>query len=428
MKKKLFSLLLVLSVLLALSAAVWAEPDGFVFDPEGKLPESELHELQTLGENIYNDTGVAVCVLITSDTGEDINAFTEEFYKSRIGAENGALLVHNDSPEKNTITMYVCGEKISALDSELLVKAPNAYTDADSYSEGVRSYMNYMLALLGGQTAFGDVTPEDNPNIPTDRVYDRVADFAGVISESELKSLNELADTVSEQYACDVAVVFVSSLDGKDVVSFADDFYDYNGYGYGYGDDGILLLISVGDREYATSTYGTGRTIFPSYRISSEIEPGMLSYLKRSDWAGAAQSFIYSSSEVLEAYASGAYDQNQQNEWRPGDTERATPKITPIGAAISAIIGFFTGGIPAGSMKRQLKSVQKKYGAANYSREGLRLNRSDDYFLYMNVSKTPIPRDTDRDHSSSGHSSHSSGGSVHFSSSGRSHGGTHGKF
>ena len=90
---------------------------------------------------------------------------------------------------------------------------------------------------------------------------------------------------------------------------------------------------------------------------------------------------------------------------------------------ISAVIGFFSGGIPAGSLKRQMKSVEKNYGAANYARGGLNMRRSDDRFLYANVHKTPIPRET------SSHSSGSGGGSsVHFSSSGRSHGGSHGKF
>ena len=74
-------------------------------------------------------------------------------------------------------------------------------------------------------------------------------------------------------------------------------------------------------------------------------------------------------------------------------------------------------------MKRQMKTVEKEYGAANYARGGLNLRASDDRFLYANVSKTRIQRDTE--HRSGGGGG---GSSVHFSSSGRSHGGSHGKF
>ena len=90
---------------------------------------------------------------------------------------------------------------------------------------------------------------------------------------------------------------------------------------------------------------------------------------------------------------------------------------------ISAVIGFFSGGISTGAMKRQMKSVEKEYGAANYAKGGLNLRMKDDRFLYANVSKTPIPHDNGNRSSGGG-----GGSSVHFSSSGRSHGGSHGKF
>lgn len=53
-----------------------------------------------------------------------------------------------------------------------------------------------------------------------------------------------------------MAIVTVNSLDGKTAQAYADDYYDYNGYGYGENDDGILLLISMGERKWAISTYG----------------------------------------------------------------------------------------------------------------------------------------------------------------------------
>ena len=45
-------------------------------------------------------------------------------------------------------------------------------------------------------------------------------------------------------------------------MNYADDFYDYNGYGYGENRDGILLLISMENRDYWISTYGYGMTAF----------------------------------------------------------------------------------------------------------------------------------------------------------------------
>lgn len=421
--KRTVSLLLTLLLALTLCTAVRADTDSFVFDYTGSINAEDLEILRQRGAQILSDTGAAVCICITNENPADINSFAREFYNGHIGAENGILLVHARSEENNIITYYATGELFSTFTEEDMMRVVDAYNAATTYYQGVYDYMSLVEARLGGVDATGVVTPEDNPNIPTDRKYDRVVDFAGVIDAQRLSGLIEKADAVSEKYECDVAVAFVQSLGGKYVVDYADDFYDYNGYGYGQGDDGILLLISVGDREYATTTYGYGITAFTDYGIEKYLEPNFFEYLRESDWAGAADAFISGAEYLLEQARSGQVV--DVHEYDPPQYEQKTVKVTPLAAAISAVLGFFTGGIPTASMKRQLKSVQKNYGAANYVAGGLNLRRRDDIFLYTNVSKTPIPHDTN---SSGGRSSFSGGSSVHFSSSGRSHGGSHGKF
>ena len=188
--------------------------------------------------------------------------------------------------------------------------------------------------------------------------------------------------------------------------------------------DGILLLISVGDREFAETTQGYGATAFTDYGLQQYIEPSFTRYLvnDKNDWAGAARQFITDAGELL----------RQAKEGKPYDyyastvaveREKKTVKdVAPGAALISAIIGFFSGGIPAGAMKRKMKSVEKNYGAGNYARGGLQMRRSEDRFLYSNVHRTPIPREEHRTGGGGG------GSSMHFSSSGHSHGGSHGKF
>lgn len=90
-------------------------------------------------------------------------------------------------------------------------------------------------------------------SIPQERQEDRLVDLAGVIEDEKESKLKSKLDSISEEWNCDVAIVFVESLQGKDVTAYADDFYDYNGYGMGTDDSGILLLISRGDREWAIS-------------------------------------------------------------------------------------------------------------------------------------------------------------------------------
>ncbi len=425
MKKRLFSLLLVLALALSLCAAVHAEELRFVYDADDRISAENEQILEDLGARIYDETGAAVCIYITEKTTTDwdeIRSFAASFYAEHIGKDNGILLVNFFSPEGGRISYYRTGDKLASLSEDDMTEIMQAYNSAGSFFDGVHDYMNLVFAKLSGAAAFGEVTPEDNPNIPEERQLDRVVDFAGVIDASRLSSLNALADEVSEKYRCDVAVAFVSSLEGRYVVDYADDFYDYRGYGYGANDDGILLLVSVGDREFGETTYGYGVTAFTDYGMQHYLEPRFTPYLGENEWAGGAEQFIRDAGVLLKQARDGQpYDRHDDPRPAPAVEKKSAAERAPLAAVISAIIGFFSGGIPAGAMKRRMKSVEKNYGAANYARGGLRLRRSDDRFLYANVSKVPVPRESE-------HRGGGGGSSVHFSSSGHVHGGSHGKF
>ncbi len=420
MKKRLFSLLLILALALSLCAAVHAEEPGFVYDESGALDAGDEQVLEELGARIFAETETAVCVCYTDRSGEwdELRGFAETFYNEHIGAENGILLVHFVSPDGGSIVFYKTGDKLDSLSSADLDEIMQAYNSSDNFAGGAHNYMNLVYARLRGAADGGEVTAESSRVFSTERQLDRVVDLAGVIDSDRLRSLNAMADEVSERYQCDVAVAFVSSLGGKDVVKYSDLFFLENGYGMGASRDGILLLISVGDREFNESTSGSAIAAFTDYGLQNYIEPSFTRYLLngRDDWAGAAEQFIRDADDLLRQAEEGhPYD------YTPQRTRRSFKESAPMAAVISAVVGFFSGGIPAGAMKRKLKSVAKEYGAANYARGGLNLRYSDDRFLYANVSKTPIPRE-------STHSSGGGGSSVHFSSSGRSHGGSHGKF
>ena len=100
--------------------------------------------------------------------------------------------------------------------------------------------------------------------VPEERQLPRLVDNAGLLNGFEAEQVLEYLDQVSEKQKMDIAVVTVPSLGGKDVQAYADDFYDDNGYGMGEDDDGILLLISMSEREWAMTTYAAHR--FPFFR------------------------------------------------------------------------------------------------------------------------------------------------------------------
>lgn len=277
--------------------------------------------------------------------------------------------------------------------------------------------------------------------IPVERQLPRLVDDAYLLSEYEAEMLLEKLDEISEQEQVDVVVVTVNSLDGKTSTEYADDFYDYNGYGMGDNDDGILLLVSMGDRDLATSTHGSAINIFSDYTqeyiIDQFIEDlGAGNYsIAFNTFADLCRDYIVQSKTVYtdEPYKTDTsgdyaddYDGGLTHERGLFRTIQAffiravymfPSYMTLVVILMGAIIAFIITGI----MRSKLKSVRMQSTASNYViNNSLNITDSREAFLYSSISKVKIQKPSS--------SSSSGGSSTHRSSSGRSHGGTSRKF
>ena len=60
----------------------------------------------------------------------------------------------------------------------------------------------------------------------------RVIDEAGLLNSSEMNLLSEKIDTIIDKTNLDIVVTTTNNTNGKSSMEYADDFYDYNGYGF----------------------------------------------------------------------------------------------------------------------------------------------------------------------------------------------------
>lgn len=240
----------------------------------------------------------------------------------------------------------------------------------------------------------------------------RLVDMADILNDSEEAVLLEKLDEVSQRQQMDVALVTVNSLDGKSITDYADDFYDYNGYGFGEGKDGLLYLINVDESgAYSRgnswiSTCGYGITVFTDagiQYIGEQITPDLLN----GDYFSAFEKYITLCDDFITQANSGEpYDIN--------DLPKGEFDII-MNLIIALVVGLVFAFTVTSIMKSKLKSVHSQPAASDYVKSGsLMLTNSQDIFLYTHTDKRAKPKDT----SSSG------GSSTHVSSSGRSHGGS----
>lgn len=243
----------------------------------------------------------------------------------------------------------------------------------------------------------------------------RIADWAELLSESEEAELSDRLDEISERQKLDIVIVTLESLEGADIVAYADDFFDYNGYGFGEKKDGVIFLMSMEERDWCISTSGYGITAFTDAG-QEYLSEKMVPYLSDGAYAEAFQIFAGQCDDyITQARAGTPYDV---------DNIPVEP-FSPLGALLIAVVaGFVVSLIVTGIMRLSLHSVFSQTAADSYmKKDSLRLTKNYDLFLYKNVTRTERPKETSTSTSGS-----SGGSTTHISSSGNTHGGSKGKF
>ena len=240
-------------------------------------------------------------------------------------------------------------------------------------------------------------------------VVPRMVDDAALLTETEVSDLNAKLDEISERQQLDVAIVTVDSLDGATPQNYADDYFDYNGFGFGDTRDGVVLLLSMEERDWYISTSGYGITAFTDAGIE---------YIGEQIITDLGDGFYY---DAFNTFAELCDDfVTQANAGEPYDVNNLPKESFAFIAAlfIGVVIGAVVGGIVCLIFALQLKSVHRESAASNYIKQGsMHVTDSREYFLYSKTDRERKPEP-----SSSG------GSSTHTSSSGRSHGGGGGKF
>lgn len=264
-------------------------------------------------------------------------------------------------------------------------------------------------ALIGGAPLLATpVLAEESSKVSKDYVVDN----ADLLTQTEENELSEKLQDISDELQFDVVVVTTNSIGSKTATEYADDYFDYNGYGRGSNNDGVLFLVDMGDRKWAISTSGYGIEAIVDSALD-DMEEEIVPYLKSGDYDGAFNEFADLTYDIVNDAKNGKSYSNSTTSTTKNHKNIGTNLIVAfsIGAGISLIIILV--------YRSKLKPVKFQKEAKEYIVPGsFNLRRSDDVFLYFNITKVPIPKNNDSDDS----------GSFHSSSSGSSHGGSSGSF
>ncbi|MBQ8359126.1 MAG: TPM domain-containing protein [Oscillospiraceae bacterium] len=228
----------------------------------------------------------------------------------------------------------------------------------------------------------------------------KVIDDAGLLTASEVRKLDEIAQKIAETYSIDAVIVTVETLGFKTAQDYADDYFDYNGYGAGSNDSGVLLLIAIEEREWYVCTHADGNEAL-TYNEIGDLGDEMYDYLSFGDYYGAFTVYLDFLESEFEHYRTFE--------------DHLTFRTVALRLLMALLIGAAIAGIALLIMRSKMNTARQQSGAGSYMVSGsYDLYRCQDFFLYSQTTRTL----KQQNHSSS----------THRSSSGRSHGGRGGRF
>ena len=416
--KKIISALLVAVFALSFMLIPASADDFNTLDPTGLLTEDEMFALEQLAVDIEADFGYFAMVCFTDNINgyDSVRDYGEMLYNNYADCENAVIFVHDLN--QNLCDFFIAEDyEEYVFDSDVTAPIFDAYNNAETYYLGANIFYNLVYGALSdaGVTAPEETTASEDEKgataeettaaaeieettefVNVDRVLPLVVDNADVLTDEEEAYFLERCQAFTDEYKCEIAIVTITDLEGKTAQEYADDFYDYNGYGYGENKDGLLCLYLDGEEGQRNATLTTSGTAQMNIG-DDEIEDILLAI------AGSAKF-----GEFKDAF-----------DWYIDLSEEAVKPVPPLfWLLICLAVGMVIGLIITNSMASKNYSVHKKETAADYVREGtLMITGRNDIFKNTRVNVTPKPK------SNSGGKSSGSNGSTHTSSSGRSHGG-----
>lgn len=390
MKNKIFAIIAVVVLCLAMLLPVSAA-GTHIFDQTNAI--GNISTLETYAQQIEDNYGYSVLLSVIDGVGtEGTFGYCEDLYNANATEENGIALTYNYGDNK--YAFYCAGEAEKLFTTDIqnnVLWYAFAYTE--TYYEGAYAYLAAVEEIVSKAPAATEpVTdaPETEPTtefVPVDRTLSLVEDYADVLTDSEETDLLAKLEALGSEYDIEIGAITVDSYEGKDPQDFADDFYDYNGYGYGSNDDGLIVVFNTGEgdgnRNLAISTHGKGIELLTDLEIDRIIEM-MINPIKNGDFTGAFDNFV-SECEV-------AFDESISIIWIP----------------VSILVGFGLAFLIVKIQASKLKTVVQKADAADYVGNVV-LTYQNDQFMYRNVTSSPKAK--------------SDSSSTHTSSSGRTHGG-----
>ena len=238
-----------------------------------------------------------------------------------------------------------------------------------------KSILSLLLALCLVLSLGGAALASNRITMP------HVTDAAGLLTNEEIMALEAQAKQIAQSYGCAPYILVVDDFrvyeDTDDVFEAGMNLYERWELGYGQERNGLLLILSMAERDYALVTYGSvTHRAFTDYGQDYLCEQ-FLDNFRNDDWAGGFQDYLNTGAWLLEQAKNGT----------PYDVDTAPKGFNPLIIVIPLVLALAVCLVLTG----QMKTAKRKTEAGDYMvPNGVEMRIVQDMFTHRTVTRQVI--------------------------------------
>ncbi|MCR5388345.1 MAG: TPM domain-containing protein [Lachnospiraceae bacterium] len=204
-----------------------------------------------------------------------------------------------------------------------------------------------------------------------------------MITDSEWYDLNATAQRLRDTYEIGTYLVILEDYEVwgmGDLRSVGQYIYNNNDFGIGETKDGIMLIMSMAERDYELMVHGDyGLYVFSDYAMDN-VEDAFLSYFRDDDFGNGFIAYFSKSEELMHM----AYNGEPLSITTNG-------KYRVLSVVFSIVIAFLITALVVFIMTRGMVSVRKKTEAGAYvDRANSKITHRSDIFTHMTTTRHKV--------------------------------------
>ena len=371
----------------------------YVIDDARLLTIEQRQELNAYAEKITETYGMGIYIMSVEDFhnyGEEPQIFDVlwNYYHDNslgYGADRQGMILMLSMAERDFATFFYGEDTEYAFAGSRQEQLETYFLDNFGSDDWYGGFLDYLTASeeFMAQAAIEQSAP----------ATPYVIDDARLLTIEQRQELNTYAEKITETYGVGIYIMSVEDFhnygEEPQIFDVLWNYYHDNSLGYGADRQGMILMLSMAERDFATFFYGEDTEYAFNGFGQAQLENYFLDDFGSDDWYDGFMDFLTASEDFMAKAAAG--EPVRDNPWSL--------------ASVFVLIALFVSFVVTRLLWMKMANVAAQKGAKRYqTAEGLVLTKQIDQFLTQTIRRRKIESSDSGSGRSGSSRAHSGGG------------------